>query len=473
VHVDLVGGSRIPGSPHIGVGPGLSYALHMRAQTGVPQGLICCAHGGTSMIQWDPALRDQGGKSLYGAMVRRFRKNGGSIAGVLWYQGCSEADPALAELYTARMKTLIACMRKDFKRADLPVVMVQISRVVTWKNAAASWNMVREAQRLLPHLVRRLSVVPAIDLSLDDFIHLAGFSQNRLGKRLAYAMLELTGQKKELKPPIALRKVRVVRDPLNLWADVILEFAHVDGKLRADGMPWGFDLSMKKGEITNDYIYRIDLDANRVILRTAVSAIEAESMFLFYGFGTNPFCNITDIADRSLPAIGGMRVGRPRAYTDYIRKMRISPLMPLSGTIADAQYPENAAFAEREFAEGFLNLHNEIGATTPQELIVYYAVTMECPADMRLAVHLGYDGPVKAWFDKQEVFLDAAGTNPCVPSKGVFAVTAPTGIHELLIGLATNGGMAWGIFLRFERTDVDARTIEKGPENYSIPRVVG
>jgi len=472
VHVDLIGGSRIPGSPHIGVGPGLSYALHMRTQIGVPQGLICCAHGGTSMAQWDPALRDQGGKSLYGAMVRRFCKNGGSIAGVLWYQGCSDADPSLATIYTERMKTLIASMRKDFKRADLPVVMVQISRVVTWKNAAASWNMVREAQRLLPRAVRRLSVVPAIDLSMDDFIHLAGFSQNRLGERLAYAMLELTKQKKGLMPPIALSKVRLVRDPLNLWANVILEFDHVDGKLRADGMPWGFELSMKKIELTNDYIYRIDLDANRVILRTAISAIEAESMFLFYGFGTNSFCNITDSADRSLPSIGGLRVGKPRAYTDYVRKMRISPLLPLSGTIVNAEYPGNTAFPEREFGDGFLNLHNEIGATTPQELIVYYAVTVQCPADMRLAVHLGYDGPVKAWFDKQEAFLDAAGTNPCVPSKGVFAVAAPAGTHELVIGLATNGGKAWGIFLRFERTDVDAQTIEKGPEYYSLPRGV-
>jgi sialate O-acetylesterase len=473
VHVDLIGGSRIPGSPHIGVGPGMSYALEMRSKTGIPQGLICCAHGGTSMAQWDPGMRDQGGKSLYGAMMRRFRKNGGGIAGVLWYQGCSEADPALAELYTARMKALIACMRKDFKRADLPVVMVQISRVVTWKNAAVGWNMVREAQRLLPRAVRRLSAVTAIDLSLDDFIHLAGFSQNRLGRRLAYAMLELTKQKKGLKPPIALRKVRVERDPLNLWANVILEYDHVEGRLRADGMPWGFDLSMKKSEITNDYIYRIDLEKNRVVLKTAISAIEAESMFLFYGFGTNPFCNITDSADRSLPAIGGLRVGRAHAFADYVRKMRISPLLPLAGTIVNAEYPDTTAFPEREFGDGFLNLHNEIGATTPRELIVYYAVTVECSQDMRLNVHLGYDGPVRAWFDKQEVFLDAAGTNPCVPSKGVFAVTASAGIHELVIGLASNGGKAWGIFLRFERADVDARTIEKGEEHYSMPRVAG
>ncbi|MCL1794380.1 MAG: sialate O-acetylesterase, partial [Oscillospiraceae bacterium] len=49
-------------------GPGLEFALKMKTLTGVPQGVLCCAHGGTSMEQWSPSLKSKGGSgSLYGA----------------------------------------------------------------------------------------------------------------------------------------------------------------------------------------------------------------------------------------------------------------------------------------------------------------------------------------------------------------------------------------------------------------------
>jgi sialate O-acetylesterase len=57
-----------------GSGMGLSFAVEMVKRTGVPIGLIPCAHGGTSMSQWDPTLKDKGGDSLYGAMIRRFKQ---------------------------------------------------------------------------------------------------------------------------------------------------------------------------------------------------------------------------------------------------------------------------------------------------------------------------------------------------------------------------------------------------------------
>src|SRR5205807_2550047 len=52
-----------------GAGLGLPFAKEMVRRTRVPVGLIPCAHGGTSMEQWDPALRDLGGRSLYGSMI--------------------------------------------------------------------------------------------------------------------------------------------------------------------------------------------------------------------------------------------------------------------------------------------------------------------------------------------------------------------------------------------------------------------
>src|SRR5262249_11210001 len=54
-----------------GAGLGLPFAVTMVESTGVPVGLVACAHGGTSMEQWSPAKKEQGGESLYGSMLRQ------------------------------------------------------------------------------------------------------------------------------------------------------------------------------------------------------------------------------------------------------------------------------------------------------------------------------------------------------------------------------------------------------------------
>jgi sialate O-acetylesterase len=42
-----------------GTGVGLPFAVEMVRRTGVPVGLIPCAHGGSTMNQWDPRLKDK------------------------------------------------------------------------------------------------------------------------------------------------------------------------------------------------------------------------------------------------------------------------------------------------------------------------------------------------------------------------------------------------------------------------------
>jgi len=111
VHVELSGGTRPQPARFTGVGPGVAFGQDMFEATGVPQGLIACAHGGTSMEQWDPALKRLGSRSLYGAMLRRFQKNGSRVAGVVWYQGESDANAEAAPHYTRRMKRLVRAMR--------------------------------------------------------------------------------------------------------------------------------------------------------------------------------------------------------------------------------------------------------------------------------------------------------------------------------------------------------------------------
>src|SRR5205085_3361879 len=98
-----------------GTGVGLPFAVEMVRRSGVPVGLIPCAHGGSTMDQWDPRLKEKGGNSLYGSMLRRVRVNGGKVAGMLWYQGESEAFPSVVAEFQPKFENFIASIWADFR----------------------------------------------------------------------------------------------------------------------------------------------------------------------------------------------------------------------------------------------------------------------------------------------------------------------------------------------------------------------
>ena len=113
-----------------GAGLGLPFAVALVEATGVPIGLVICAHGGTSMEQWNPAKKDEGGKSLYGSMLRQFQLAGGKVKGVLWYQGESDANAEASKVYPQVFADFIAAVRSDFGQPELPFYFVQIGRFV-------------------------------------------------------------------------------------------------------------------------------------------------------------------------------------------------------------------------------------------------------------------------------------------------------------------------------------------------------
>ena len=455
-----------------GVGPGVAFGVHMEKFSGIPQGLIACAHGGTSMAQWSPGLKDQGGKSLYGAMLRRFNKNGQKVAGMVWYQGCSDTSPEAAQVYTQKMQEFVRAARRDLRNPNLPVVAVQISRVVGWGSDATLWNSIQDQQRRLSNSIRNLLVVPAIDLDLVDPIHIAGNDQNRLGRRLAEAMWVMHGKAKKLPGPIVLKKISIQTNPVSGLADVVVEFANVVGQLQAGSRPMGFEIVGLDGFTPR--IFRTDLEGNHVILRTMVSPYDVAAYQLYYGLGFAPYCNITDQADRSLPVLGPLAVGKQRAVTAFTRAISVSTFQPSAGKLQDLGYPSDLAalgLTPRTFAADFCNLHEEIMAAPQPDAVVYYACRLQCPEPMKLVVWLGYDGPVKLWVDGKQLYHDPNGINPAQPGKSQTRLVATAGEHTVLVALGTNNRAAWGIFLRFERLDVSQAKIKLGPGNYLMPTV--
>ena len=275
-----------------GAGLGLSFAKARVEQRGVPVGLVPAAHGGTSMQQWDPASKGQGGHSLYGATLERVKAVGGKVAGILWYQGESDANPTDAALYESRMTTLVQSFRADLGQPDLPFYYVQLGGFVTDPDPGlvSGWNSVRESQRTWQSSLSNVGMVSAIDCGLDDGIHIDTAGLKTLGKRLAAVA---SGQ-----PAPALKSVAF--EPDRGWLRV--SFDHVQGTLQAHGRPAGFTLRDAGGNEL-PLIYKITLDGSDALLKiTDPAGLPGAS--LWYGWGLAPYCNVTDATGAAVPALG-------------------------------------------------------------------------------------------------------------------------------------------------------------------------
>ena len=447
----------------VGVGPGVGFGLEMLRHTGIPQGLLACAHGGTSMEQWDPARKRLGSRSLYGAMLRRFVKSGGKVAGLVWYQGESDAQEKSAGKYTSRMQRLVAAVRRDFQDPRLPWAIVQLAGVYNWQPDRASfWNWIQEQERLLPRRIKNLLTVPAIDLALDDSIHVAGREMARLGRRLAQAMRVLRREKDAGLPPIELRGFRFERDRRHNCCHVVVEFKNVAGRLQAAGRPAGFTLTDPAGM---EYAYRADLRQDAVVLRATTLNT---GMVLHYGRGLAPYCNIADAADRSLPVLGPLSFNAPPVRRSMLRDLKtllvgpvpsdafadralVSRPQPAPADIRKLPFPKNLdqlGLKPRRFPGGLWDLHLDLFNCAPRDLLVYFVCRLVCAKPAKINLGVGYDGPVKIWLNGREVFCDHKGTNPAGVDKALVPFDAALGRHTVVFALASNYGRAWGIKFR-------------------------
>jgi sialate O-acetylesterase len=285
-----------------GAGLGLPFAVEMVRRTGVPIGLLACAHGGTSMDQWDPALKEKSGDSLYGSMLRRFHAAGGRVKGVLWYQGESDASPKAAPAFQQKFERLVAMIREDFHQPELPFYYVQIGRHVNNSNQA-EWNVVQDMQRKAEMTIPRSGMAPAVDLSLDDGIHVSTPDLKRLGHRLANLACRdlfpnLRPYKRGPRPVSATFQNGILR----------VAFSEVNGRLRAPGRISGFSIHGPDGaSLPLIYKARVDPDDGSAVLLHIGGKLPSGAA-IYYGYGKDPYCNLRDEADMAAPVFGPMAV---------------------------------------------------------------------------------------------------------------------------------------------------------------------
>jgi len=151
-------------------------------------------------------------------------------------------------------------------------------------------------------------MVPAIDCEPDDTIHIGTEGLKRLGRRLAGLA---SGQVKKGPRPVSAKFDNSI---------VRVTFSDVNGGLRtAGGRISGFTIHAPGGEPL-PLIYKIRIDPedhSAVLLYTRSTPLSnfveiggklPEGVTLRYGYGKDPYCNLTGNADMGVPVFGPLRI---------------------------------------------------------------------------------------------------------------------------------------------------------------------
>ena len=182
--------------PVAGVGLGRSFAAALTAaDPDVTIGLIPVAAGGSPIDTWTPGgYHDQTKSHPWDDAIARARvaMGAGTLKGILWHQGESDATPALAAGYAAKLTDLVARFRSTLGAPDVPFIVGQLGQFpdVPWDDDR---RLVDAAHRSLTARVARTAYVPADQLTHGgDRIHFDSASLRELGRRYATAYQALT-----------------------------------------------------------------------------------------------------------------------------------------------------------------------------------------------------------------------------------------------------------------------------------------
>ncbi|MCK5861840.1 MAG: sialate O-acetylesterase [Candidatus Hydrogenedentes bacterium] len=288
-----------------GAGLGMPFAIEMIQRTGRPVGLVCTAHGGTSMEQWNPDKKEMEGESLYGSMLAQVRRAGGKVHGVLWYQGESDANPDAAAVFPKKFETLVAAIRQDLHQPELPFYYVQIGRFTHPDPKPGPWNLIQTMQLAAEKSIPNSGMVASIDLALDDLIHIGTPGLKRLGVRLAnlvahdlYDGTVLAGPRPE--------NASYIDTPYG--KQIHVTFSGVNERLAAQGRPVGFSISSGSEGDTVPFLYKVELPEDAP--DTAILWVHElpKNPQVWYGRGLDPCANITDEADMAVPVFGPLPV---------------------------------------------------------------------------------------------------------------------------------------------------------------------
>lgn len=443
-----------------GAGPGRAFGNAMFQTTGVPQGLIACAHGGTSLEQWAPSKKRLKGKSLYGALYERLQNLGGRVAGVLWYQGCNSTNTADKTASFARdTRKVFNALRRDCKDPELPIVFAQLASYINapdCQRQSENWLKVRNDQYVMGQKLANTVCVPTIDLPLADTIHISADAADTLGKRMAEAMLNLKGVSGAA-PQICVKNISLKKYRYPEFTEAVITFDNVTGSLVSGANPTGFALVNKQGKYHSDAINcRLEGCRAIVIFKTSLSKLR-NHLAVAYGASCQPHANIVDSANRSLPCFYRAFPPKDDAVTDFVFSALLSKPIYGDESLESLHYPEdmeNLNFRCATTSDLYLRCPNYDGSdeNLRKSRVYYFYFQIDVPEKMSLQVLFGADAPFALYCDKKEIIREYT-VNPVNIDEFSKQLDMEPGRHDFICAFSSNSGNGWGIACRFKRLD--------------------
>lgn len=173
----------------VGVGLGTTFGKTIAdADPSVTIGLVPAAFGGSPIKDWA-----KGAKHYEAAVVRaKAALRDGTLAGILWHQGESDAAPEKAALYQANLDQLVKNLRAELEAADVPFIVGTLADTAKGDGVPT----INGALRSLKDRVPRTGCVLAEGLTMSgDKIHFNAASYRELGRRYAAEWLRVSKEK--------------------------------------------------------------------------------------------------------------------------------------------------------------------------------------------------------------------------------------------------------------------------------------
>ncbi|CAO3703577.1 unnamed protein product [Rhizopus stolonifer] len=296
-----------------GASLGLAFAKEYQKLNGdVPVGLVACANGGTSLYDWKRPVeinQDTVQNTLYGAMIDKIRAIGNHVAGVLWFQGETDAgDPEASVTYGERFQDWLDILRVD-TRMDMPVAFVQIGpHRINIPEMVKGWENVQEHQRSLFGYKSITAGVASLDCSLDDRVHISASGLIKVGRRLANAAVQAVTKKAETTTPMCetavFEQIELVSSKLIVYS-VKLTFSHMEkDEWMHNEQLEGFELK----NCTNDIaIISVRIEGKDIRLYLTHKPATLNVMYVTYGMN-KPNANLITTNGSALPAFKKMPV---------------------------------------------------------------------------------------------------------------------------------------------------------------------
>jgi hypothetical protein len=170
-----------------GVGVGKTFGtLVAETDKEITIGLIPCGAGGSPISTWEVGgYHGQTKSHPYDDAIRRAKiaLEDGTLKGILWHQGESDAKPELSKIYESKLHELIVRFRQELDAKNVPFIAGQMGQF-----AERPWNdekkQVDKAHHDLPKKVPATAFVNSDELThKGDQVHFDSKSYRELGRR--------------------------------------------------------------------------------------------------------------------------------------------------------------------------------------------------------------------------------------------------------------------------------------------------